>query len=161
MDQADRAFASHMYDEAARRYEEYLAAPKANQPDRALFLLGLSHALRPAADWQSATNAFKQLAGNFPDSPLNGPATLILDLHANNLDLGLKNLALDSKNLELNSKNLELNSKNLDLNSKNMELRSELDQTTAESKKNESKIKQLSTELDKLKKIDTSRRKRP
>ena len=40
-------------------------------------------------------------------------------------------------------------------------LHSEIDQLNAESKKQDSKIKQLTTELDRLKKIDADRRKRP
>ncbi len=42
-----------------------------------------------------------------------------------------------------------------------LSLHSELDQMTADSKQRDLRIKQLSTELDRLKKIDADRRKRP
>ena len=42
-----------------------------------------------------------------------------------------------------------------------LSLRAELDQTAADSKQRELRIKQLTTELDRLKKIDADRRKRP
>ena len=42
-----------------------------------------------------------------------------------------------------------------------LSLRSELDQATLDTKQREQRIKQLTTELDRLKKIDADRRKRP
>jgi hypothetical protein len=122
LDQADRAFASGSYDEAARGYDDYLHLPiPGNQRDQALFRLGLTYALRPgpAADWQRATATFKQLLDEFPNSPFKPPANLILSLHY------------------------------------------ELDQLNADSKQRDLRIKQLSAELDRLKKVDADRRKRP
>lgn len=121
LDQADRAFTSGSYDEAARAYENYLRlTPSGAQRDQALFHLGLTHALRPvSADWQHAAAAFKQLIDEYPNSPFKPPANLILSLH------------------------------------------SELDQVAADSKQRDQRIKQLTTELDRLKKIDADRRRRP
>jgi hypothetical protein len=42
-----------------------------------------------------------------------------------------------------------------------LSLRAELDQVAADSKQRDLRIKQLTTELDRLKKIDADRRKRP
>jgi len=161
LEDADMALATRKYDEAARIYREYLASPTATQPARAWFSLGLSYALRPDSDWQNATSALNRVVNDFSDSPLKGPASLILELHSRNLDLSSKNLDLNSKNLELNSKNTDLNSKVVDLNSKNLELHSELDQMTTDGKQREQRIKELQTQLDRLKRIDADRRKRP
>lgn len=122
LDQADRAFTSGSYDEAARAYENYLRlTPSGGQRDQALFHLGLTYALRPApaTDWQRAAATFKQLIDEYPDSPFKPPANLIVSLHSG------------------------------------------LDQAAADSKQRDQRIKQLTTELDRLKKIDADRRKRP
>ena len=122
LDQADRAFASGNYDEAARAYDDYLhLTPSGSQRDQALFHLGLTYALRPApsADWSRAATTFKQLTDEFPNSPFKAPANLILSLH------------------------------------------SEVDQLNTDNKQRDQRIKQLTTELDRLKKIDADRRKRP
>jgi hypothetical protein len=122
LDQADRAFASGNYDEAAREYDDYLhLTSSGSQRDHALFHLGLTYALRPApsVDWSRAAAAFKQLTDEFPNSPFKAPANLILSLH------------------------------------------SEVDQLNTDSKQRDQRIKQLTTELDRLKKIDADRRKHP
>lgn len=119
---ADRAFASGNYDEAARVYDDYIKAMKSGtERDQALFRLALTYVLRPApaTDWMRATTTFKQLIDEYPQSPLKGPANLILAL------------------------------------------RSDLDKANADAKLRDEKIKQLTTELDRLKKIDAERRKRP
>jgi hypothetical protein len=89
--------------------------------DQALFRLALTFLLRsaPAPDWTHATNTFKQLIDEYPQSPLKPPASLILML------------------------------------------RSDLDKVNMDAKQRDEKIKQLTTELDRLKKIDADRRKRP
>ncbi len=121
LDQAERAFTSGNYDEAARAYENYLrAGPSGVQRDQALFHLGLTYALRPAAaDWPRAAATFKQLIDEYPNSLFKPPANLILSLHT------------------------------------------EVDQVAADSKQRDQRIKQLTTELDRLKKIDADRRRRP
>jgi Tetratricopeptide repeat len=122
LDQADRAFLTGNYDEAARGYENYLrGTPSGGQRDEALFHLALTYALRPApsTDWQRAGMIFKQLIDEYPNSPLKSPANLILSLRA------------------------------------------ELDQVSTDAKLRDQRIKQLTNELDRLKKIDADRRKRP
>ena len=122
LDQADRAFSSGSYDEAARGYENYLRdTPSGSLRDQAMFHLGLTYVLRPApaADWPRAAAAFKQLADEYPNSPFKSPANLLLSLH------------------------------------------SELDQASTDLKQRDQRIKQLTTELDRLKKIDADRRKKP
>jgi len=122
LEEADRAFASGNYDEAARGYDNYLrATTSGGQRDDALFHLALTYALRPApgTDWPRAIATLKQLLEEYPESAFKSQANLILSLRA------------------------------------------ELDQTAADSKQRELRIKQLTTELDRLKKIDADRRKRP
>ena len=120
LDDADRAFSAGSYDEAARRYESYLKFKTAGtRRDEALFHMGLSYVLRPAADWQRASSAFRQIAEVFPNSPFKPPASLILSLH------------------------------------------SELDQVNANVQQRDQRIRQLTTELDRLKRIDADRLKRP
>jgi Tetratricopeptide repeat len=122
LEQADRAFASGNYDEAARGYENYLqATTSGGQRDDALYHLALTYALRPApgTDWPRAIATLKQLVEEYPDSALKLQANLILSLRA------------------------------------------EIDQVAADSKQRDLRIKQLTTELDRLKKIDADRRKRP
>ena len=120
LDDADRAFNAGSYDEAARGYESYLKSGTARtRRDEALFRMGLAYALRPAADWQRASSAFKQIVEVFPNSPFKPPASLMLSLH------------------------------------------SELDQVTANAQQREQRIRQLTTELDRLKRIDADRRKHP
>jgi tetratricopeptide (TPR) repeat protein len=120
LDEGDRAFNAGRYDDAARAYENYLRlSPDAGPRDQALFRLGLAYALRPAADWQRATSAFRQIVEGFPNSPLKPPATLILSLHT------------------------------------------DLEQLASNTQQRDLRIKQLTTELDRLKKIDADRRKRP
>lgn len=122
LDQANRAFASGNYDEAARSYESYLKlVPSGGSRDQALFHLGLSYALRPApaGDWQRAASTFRQLMDEYSDSTLKAPANLILSLRA------------------------------------------EIEQVAADSRQRDQRIRQLTTELDRLKKIDADRRKRP
>jgi len=87
--------------------------------DEALFRMGLAYALRPTADWQRASSAFRQIVEVFPNSPFKPPANLILSLH------------------------------------------SDLDQLNAGVQQREQRLRQLTTELDRLKKIDADRRKRP
>ena len=121
-DQAERAFTSGNYEEAARAYEIYLrmTTPGTGQRDRALYNLAFIYARpAPAPDWQRTTGAFRQLIDEFPDSPLKPHANLILAMRA------------------------------------------ELDQAAMDVKQRDQKIKQLTTELDRLKKIDADRRKRP
>src|SRR5262245_20917250 len=122
LEEADRAFASGNYDDAARGYENYLrATTSGGLRDDALFHLALTYVLRPApgTDWPHAITTLKQLIEEYPDSAFKSQANLILSL------------------------------------------RGELDQVTADSKQRELRIKQLTTELDRLKKIDADRRKRP
>jgi outer membrane protein assembly factor BamD (BamD/ComL family) len=122
LDQADRAFTSGNYDDAAREYEDYLRlTPSGGLRDQALFRLGLTYALRsaPAADWARASSSLKQLMAEFPNSSFRPAARLILSLH------------------------------------------SEMDQVKSDSKQRDERIKQLTTELDRLKKIDADRRKSP
>ena len=117
MDAADQALALAKYEDAAREYEAYLKlTPPAAQRDEALFRLGLTYALR--ADWVRAASTFKPLTDN-PNSSLNGPANLILSLHA------------------------------------------DLTRATADKVERDQKIKQLNTELERLKRIDADRGKRP
>jgi tetratricopeptide (TPR) repeat protein len=122
LEEADRAFASGNYDEAARGYDNYLrATTSGGQRDDALFHLALTYALRPApgTDWPRAIAMLKQLLEEYPDSAFKSQANLIVSLRA------------------------------------------ELDLAAADSKQREVRIKQLTTELDRLKKIDADRRKRP
>jgi TolA-binding protein len=122
LDDANRAFVSGSYDEAARGYEDYLrSTPSGGQRDQVLFQLALTYALRPVpgGDWQRASATLKQLIDEFPVSPLKAPANLILTLRA------------------------------------------ELDQVALDAKQRDQRIKQLTTELDRMKKIDADRRKRP
>jgi hypothetical protein len=120
LEEADRAFASGNYDDAAKVYDNYVKTMTSG-PDRdqALFRLALTFILRPAPDWPHATTNFKQLIDEYPQSPLKPPASLILSL------------------------------------------RSDLDKVNTDAKQRDDKIKQLTTELDRLKKIDSERRKRP
>jgi len=120
LDDANRSFISGNYDEAARGYENYLKLDASGpRRDEAIFHLGLSFVLRPSADWQRASSAFRQIVELFPNSPFKAPAALILSLHA------------------------------------------ELDQANANSQQRDLRIRQLTAELDRLKKIDADRRKRP
>ncbi len=120
LDDADRAFNAGSYDEAARGYENQLKSDTGRtRRDETLFRLGLAYALRPAADWQRASLAFRQIVEVFPDSPYKPPASLILSLH------------------------------------------SELDQVNANAQQKEQRIRQLTAELDRLKRIDADRRKHP
>src|SRR5262245_30258306 len=119
---ANRAFVSGDYDDAARRYEDYLrTTPSGNQRDQALFNSALVYAIRqtPPADWNRAITNLKQLIDEYPNSPYKAPASLLLSLHA------------------------------------------DVDQAATDAKQRDQKIKQLTTELDRLKKIDADRRKRP
>jgi len=120
LDTADRSFNAGSYDEAARGYENYLKLDTIRtRRDEALFHLGLAYALRPSADWQRASAAFRQIMEVFPNSPFKAPAGLILSLH------------------------------------------SEADQANANAQQRDLRIRQLTTELDRLKRIDADRRKRP
>jgi outer membrane protein assembly factor BamD (BamD/ComL family) len=120
VDQANQAFVSGNYDEAARAYENYLkATPSGGEREEALFYLGLLYATRPTPDWQRAAATFKQLTDEYPNSPFKAPTALVLALHT------------------------------------------ELDQAAMDVKERDLKIKQLTTELERLKKIDSERRKRP
>ena len=120
LDEGDRAFTAGRYDDAARAYENYLRlSADTGRREQALFQLGLAYALRPAADWQRAASAFRQIVEGFPNSPLKAPASLILSLHT------------------------------------------ELDQLALNTQQRDLRIKQLTTELDRLKRIDADRRKRP
>jgi hypothetical protein len=117
---ADHAFATGSYDDAARGYEEYLRQnPSGVLRDEALFYLGMCYAVSTNADWQHATTVLKQLIDQYPDSPYNAPAFLIVSLH------------------------------------------SQIDQLSADNKQRDQRIKQLTTEMDRLKKIDAERRRRP
>ena len=121
LDQADLAFASGSYDEAIQAYEDYLVSSSGDQRDQALFRLGISYALKkkPGSDWARATAYLKQLAMEYPESPLIPQATLILTLH------------------------------------------SQTEQLAKDAKTRDQAMRQLSTELERLKKIDADRRKRP
>lgn len=120
LDDANRAFSAGSYDEAVHGYESYLKLESAGtHRDEALFRMGTAYVLRPAADWQRASSAFKQIVEVFPNSPFKPPAGLLLSLH------------------------------------------SELDQVNANAQQREQRIRQLTTELDRLKRIDADRRKRP
>jgi hypothetical protein len=123
LEQADAAFNSGNYEEAARGYESFLRAPSSdasNGPrDQALFRLGLTFVMRPVPDWQRAASLFKQVADDYPNSPLKPAASLILSL------------------------------------------RSEVDKVAADAQQRDQRIRQLTSELDRLKKIDADRRKRP
>jgi tetratricopeptide (TPR) repeat protein len=119
LDEADLFFNAGSYDEAARGYESYLKSDARTRRDEALFRMGLAYALRPAADWQRALSAFRQIVEVFPNSPLKPPASLILSLH------------------------------------------SELDQVNANAQQRDQRIRQLTIELDRLKRIDADRRKHP
>ena len=119
LDQADRAFSAGSYDEAARGYENYLRSDADARRDEALFRMGIAYALRPMADWQRASFAFRQIVEVFPNSPFKPPANLILSLH------------------------------------------SDLDQVNTTVQQRDLRLRQLTTELDRLKKIDADRRKRP
>jgi hypothetical protein len=135
LDKAQRAFAEGRYDFAADTYADYFNSVQRGDGERqqALFNWGLSYILKGAPDWLRADAVFTRLVEEFPNGPLRAEASLIQSLH----------------------------SKAQSLQSDNQSLQSVLDQMTADGKKSELKIKQLSTELDKLKKIDADRRKRP
>ena len=120
LDNADRSFNAGSYDEAARAYENYLKLNAGRtRRDEVLFHLGMAYALRPSADWQRASAAFRQIMEVFPNSPFRAPAGLIFSLH------------------------------------------SEVDQANANAQQRNLRIRQLTTELDRLKRIDADRRKRP
>jgi hypothetical protein len=135
LDKAKRAFADGKYDFAADTYADYInIAPRGDgERQQALFYWGLSYVLQGSPDWLRAATVFKKLGDEFPNSPLKAEASLLQSLH----------------------------SKSQSLQADNQSLQSALDQATADGKKSESKIKQLSTELERLKRIDAERRKRP
>jgi hypothetical protein len=119
IEQANRAFISGNYTQAAQAYEHYLQLePSGGQRDLALFRLGLTYALRPAPnqDWQRAATMLRQVIEDYPASPLKVAAMIILAL------------------------------------------RTELEQTAANTKQRDDRIRQLTTELERLKKIDAERK---
>jgi hypothetical protein len=134
LDKAKRAFAEGRYEFAADTYADYVNISLAGDEDRqqALFNWGICNLLRPSPDWQRAALAFKKLGDEFPKSPLKAEASLIQSLQQ----------------------------KTLSLQADNQSLQTVVEQITADGKKNESKIKQLSNELERLKRIDAERRRR-
>jgi hypothetical protein len=133
LDKAKRAFAEGRYDFAADTYADYInIAPRGDgERQQALFNWGLCYALQPSPDWIRVATAFRKLGEEFPNSPLKAEASLLQSLH----------------------------SKAQSLQADNQSLQSALDQATTESKKSDSKVKQLTNELDRLKRIDSERRK--
>jgi len=84
---ADRAFTSGNYDDAAHLYEEYLRENRTGDlRDHALFYLAMSIALRAPTptDWTKFTAVLKELVDSYPESPLKPPAAMILSLRSEN-----------------------------------------------------------------------------
>jgi hypothetical protein len=131
---ANRAFAEGKYNDAARSYEEYVNTTSAGDGhEQALFKWGLSYALQAPPDWPHAIPPLSKFVKEFPSSPLRPEASLILSLQS----------IIQSLQTETQS------------------LQSSLDQVTADKNQRDARIKQLNSELDKLKRIDAERRKRP
>jgi hypothetical protein len=135
LDKAKRDFAEGRYEVCAETYADYVSYTPAGDEERqqALFNWGICYLLRPPSpDWQRAAAAFKKLGDEFPKSPLKAEASFIQSLQQ----------------------------KTVLLQADNQSLQTVVDQLTADGKKNESKIKQLSNDLERLKKIDAERRRR-
>jgi len=129
---ANRAFAERKYNDAARSYEEYVNTTSAGEGhEQALFKWGLSYALQAPPDWQRAIPTLGKFVREYPSSPLQPEASLILSLQSK------------TQSLQMEAQSLQ----------------SSLDQANADKNQRDQRIKQLNNELDKLKRIDTERRK--
>ncbi|HEX4996973.1 MAG TPA: hypothetical protein VFY29_02040 [Terriglobia bacterium] len=189
LEAANRDFSNGDYLPAARSYEEYLTlVPAGGHRDEALFHLGLIYALPSEApqDWQRVGNYFRQLATEFPASPLKPTADLILGLRkevaqlmaddqrqmaesqrlmsenqrqlAESQRLMTENQRLTSETQRLMNETQQLTAETQQLTAETQRLTAESRQLSAESQQREQRIKQLTTELDRLIRIDSERR---
>ena len=129
----EELFGGGDYARAAEAYEKFLYdSPTEKHKDQALFQLAIIYAVpgSPTHDLQKAILLLKRVAANFPESPWKAQAQLILDLQAD----------VD----RLKSETKEKDERIRDRNERIREM--------------EERIVRLTSELEKLKKIDMERR---
>jgi len=133
LEQADRSFIAGVYDEAARAYEDYLRLLPPGCPcDQELFRLGLSYVLRRT-----------------PNSDWQRATAVLKELvheHPNSSFAAPANLILTLRT--------ELNQLAVDTVANTKQRDERIRQLTSE-------LEKVTSELDRLKKIDSDRRKRP
>ncbi len=131
--QGEEYFESGDYARAVEAYEKFLTGNTVDKnQDRALFHLAISYALpgTPPHDIQKGMTVLKQLVTLFPESPLKPQAQFVLDLQGE-----IEKLRTDGKEKEERIKD------------RNERIREQ-----------DERIKRLTSELEKLKKIDMERR---
>jgi len=109
LERGDVYFREGKYPEAVRIYEAYLRSnPKGESADKALFHLGLSHALSSGSDRNlpGAKTTLNRLLTEYPESGYRSQAELILSLITQveqlNLDVVEKDSRIQKLEVELN-----------------------------------------------------------
>ena len=161
LEEADRYFAEAKYAESARAYQKYLSTETTGaERDRALFRLGMSHALSEESQ-QSLRQAQSQLEAllmQHSHSPYAAEAKFILgllqEIRTARADLRARDNRIRSLQGELDR------AKKADsgVTRQVRDLQQELQKLGAEAREKDDRIKHLSDELDQLKKIDMQRR---
>jgi outer membrane protein assembly factor BamD (BamD/ComL family) len=174
---AKREFASGDCVSAARNFERYLElVPSSGDRDQALFHLGLINSIPECGrqDWETASGYLKRLAVEFPQSPYSITAHLILSLRdqAAQISAEIARLTVEQEQLRTEGTRLrneianlqndatQLRTDSAQLNEQIARLKSEASVAAMELDKKNERIRQLSTQLDRLIKIDSQPRAR-
>jgi len=175
---ANREFAARNCSDAKRDFEEYLdLVPSAGDRDRALFYLAIIHTVPECGreDWATAEAYMKRLFAEFPESSYRSPAHLILSLRDESAKISTEISRLTAEQAELRNEGIRLRNEiatlqndtaqlrmsSSQLNEEINRLKTEAEQVAEQLKNKDQRIRQLTTELDRLNRIDSERRARP
>ena len=177
LDAANREFVSGDCLSSAHNFERYLElVPSGGDRDQALFHLGLINSIPECGrqDWETANGYLKRLAVEFPQSSYTTTAHLILSLRDEAAKISAEIARLSAEEAQLRTEGtrlrneiaslqgdaVQLRTNSAELNDQVAKLRAEVTLATAELDKKNERIKQLTTQLERLIRIDSQPRAR-
>lgn len=150
----DAAYAARDYAGAVGNYQKFLVAGTlSSERDRVLFRVGLLHLLpeSPLHDIAQAITTLQLLMAAYPASDYSVQARLYLDLHQE-VEQQTSNIAEYRNRIE------ELGAERTQLKADDAMKAEDLQKLKAEAARREERIRQLTTDLDRLKEIDMQRK---
>jgi methyl-accepting chemotaxis protein len=164
LEAANREFNSGDFSSAARDFNRYLQMVETGGArDQVLYHLGVLYAspIPALQDWNRALTFLKQVSSEFPSSPWKPMAELIVSMRDQTTQLTEQTRRMSSEAAQLQAQIDALRNSSSQLTAQINTLTTNAAQLKQDISQRDEKIRQLTTDLERIIRIDTQSRPRP